>query len=455
MQFKSWDQLREPDMRALHFTPWGLGAAMPPEDNLEYLQKMLATFELAPQVAEGTRRSFERLRSMTPYGILNYEIFTAVSDLALLTIEQALRDRFLEEHRGTVVFIDPTGEPRPFQVTTYEDVHRQAQKKSTANAKALKRAAAQGAPAPALWELQVGSGSMRFDGMLASLREWARRLGLLRGQRNRNAERMLTKLRNFVAHPANYNLGTPVEALSMLSELAEIINQLWGQATPGGRLYPAPVPRDVAAFAWRGGEFLSMRAENLQHAADLDEGYQFALALAVIDRRCHDPHLPQFDSRYETTAFPVDLLWGPGTRTQAMHWLQEHQPQPDEVDHLDRLFALRATDGHLSMPMRPEIAAALPPRDREGLWYLVRADYPTDAFTHARNLNDGAPRCAADGPCHTCHAETVATGTFTDTIAARSFTPATPPDVRGPFANARTVPSESRRADKPAAMERS
>jgi hypothetical protein len=441
MEFKSWDQLREPDTRALHFTPWGLGGAMRPEDNLEYLQKMLAAFELAPQVAEGTRRSFERLRGMTPYGILNYEIFTAVSDLALLTIEQALRDRFLEEHHGTVVFVDPTGIDRFFPVANYEDMHKLAQKKSTANTKALKRAAAQGAPTPTLWELRVGSGSMRFDGMLASLREWARRLGLLRGQRNRHAERMLSKLRNFVAHPANYTLGTPVEALSMLSELAEIINQLWGQRTPGGRLYPAPVPRDVAAFAWRGGEFLSMRAENLQHAADLDEGYQFALALAVIDHRCHDPHLPQFDSRYETTAFPVDLLWGPGTRTQAMQWLQKNQPQPDEIDHLDRLFALRAADGHLSMPMRPEIAAALTPQDQEGVWYLVRADYPTDAFTHVRNLHDGAPGCATDGPCHTCHAETAAIGTFTDTVAKLELAPASPADLRGPFAGPRSMPA--------------
>lgn len=50
MEFKSWDQLREPDTRALHFTPWGLGGPMQPEDNLEYLQKMLTTFELAPSV---------------------------------------------------------------------------------------------------------------------------------------------------------------------------------------------------------------------------------------------------------------------------------------------------------------------------------------------------------------------------------------------------------------------
>jgi hypothetical protein len=321
MEIKSWDQLREPDGRALYFTPWGLGGPMRPEDNLEYLQKELDTLELTSQVAEGTRHSFERLRGMVPYGILNYEIFTAVSDLALLTIEQALRDRFLEHHQGMVVFVDPDGIDRDYPVSTYDDVYRLAQKKQQKNSKALRRAAGEGAPVPPLWELRVGSGSMRFDGMLASLRDWARRLGLLRGQRNRGTERTLTKLRNYVAHPGGYNLGTPVDALSMLSDLAEIINQLWGHRTPGGRLYPAPVRRDVAAFAWRGSQFLSMFADNVPHASDLDEGYEFALARAVVGRQRRDPHLPRFDSLFETTAFPVDLLWGPGTRIQAMQWL--------------------------------------------------------------------------------------------------------------------------------------
>ncbi len=129
MEFKSWDQLREPDQRALHFTPWGLGPQMRPEDNADYVQKVLATFALAPQVAEGTLRSFDRLRGILPYGITNYEIFTAVADLALLTIEQALRDRFLEHHQGTAVFVDPAGADRAFPVSSYDDVYRLAQKR--------------------------------------------------------------------------------------------------------------------------------------------------------------------------------------------------------------------------------------------------------------------------------------------------------------------------------------
>ncbi len=291
--------------------------------------------------------------------------------------------------------------------------------------------------------------------MLASLRGWARKLGLLRGQRNRGIEGTLTKLRNYVAHPGGYNLGTPVDALSVLSDLAEIINQLWGQRTPGGHLYPAPVHRDVAAFAWRDGEFVSMFAENVQHAAELDEGYQYAIALAVVAGPRSDPHLPRFDSRFETTAYPVDVLWGPGTRTQAMEWLETNRPEADEFDHLDRLVSLRADGGQLSMPMRLEIAAGLPPEERDGRWYLVRADYPSDAFIHARNLEDGAPECAAAGPCRVCHAETVIIGTFAETIAALNLEPATPPELCGPFAGPRSMPAGAGERGRHAADARS
>lgn len=440
VESKSWDQLREPDQRALVFTPWGLGPPMTPEANADYLQKVLATLDLAPEVAEGTRRSFDRLRCMVPYGILNYEVFTAVADLSLLSIEQALRDRFLAHHQGTVVFVDPRGDDQSFAVTCYDDVFNLAQKKGKANAKAVASARAAGAPAPALWELKVANSSMRFDGMLAALREWARRLGLLRGQRNRWAERGMTKQRNLVAHPGAYKLETPVETLSMLSDLAEMINQLWGKRRPGGRLYPAPIRREVTAFAWREGNFTSMRAEHIDEATDVDEGYLYAIALAVSYGRRLDPHLARFDSLYETTAFPVDVLWGPGTRREAAQSLSVNQPEPDEFDYLDRLLVVRAASGQLSMPMRPAIAVGLAPEERHGRWHLVRADYPNDAFTHARNLESGVRGCAIQGPCRNCHAETVQIGTFAETVLGLDFSPIIPPDVRGPFAGPRGMP---------------
>ena len=165
--------------------------------------------------------------------------------------------------------------------------------------------------------------------------------------------------------------------------------------------------------------------------------YTIALAVAAAPRR--DPCLPKFDSLFETTPYPVDVLWGPGTRTQAMEWLETHRPAPDEFDHLDRLFSLRADGGQLSRPMRPEIAAGLPPDKRDGRWYLLRADYPDDAFIHARNLEDGTPGCATSGPCRNCHAETVVIGTFTETVAPLNLEPLTPPDLHGPYADPRSM----------------
>ena len=35
----------------------------------------------------------------------------------------------------------------------------------------------------------------------------------------------------------------PVDAARMIGDVAEIISQLWGAPTPGGRLYPAPARR--------------------------------------------------------------------------------------------------------------------------------------------------------------------------------------------------------------------
>jgi hypothetical protein len=37
----------------------------------------------------------------------------------------------------------------------------------------------------------------------------------------------------------------PADAARTISDLAEIINQFWGSATPGGRLYPAPIAWEI------------------------------------------------------------------------------------------------------------------------------------------------------------------------------------------------------------------
>src|SRR5439155_8898122 len=117
-------------------------------------------------------------------------------------------------------------------------------------------------------------------------------------------EQALSNLRNFVAHPIGYHLNGPVEAAGTLRDLAEIINQLWGAPTPGGRLYPAPLRREVIVLAWTvaGTELRTALAEALTDAVDPnDEPWRCVIVRAVFRPEEHvsDPGLHYYDSRFE------------------------------------------------------------------------------------------------------------------------------------------------------------
>ena len=85
---------------------------------------------------------------------------------------------------------------------------------------------------------------------LDSLLRWARAEGLLRGQRNRRLEPVLKKFRNHVAHGTGGHPVMPVDSARTISDVGEITNHLWGSPTPGGRLYPAPIRREIQTVAW-------------------------------------------------------------------------------------------------------------------------------------------------------------------------------------------------------------
>jgi hypothetical protein len=428
MIIKTIAELREADERTLRFTPLGLGGKMRPEDSAEFQQQVVAQLDLDPGVAEGTRQSFEHLRTVFAYGVLCYEVFTLVKDHALLVIEQALRDRFVDFHQGTVTFVDQAGTEHPVTATRYEQVHDFVR-------------------AHGNWQLRLPDGqTMAFNGMLAGLRKWARRVGLLRGQRNRGIEQALSNLRNFVAHPIGYHLNGPVEAAGTLGDLAEIINQLWGVPTPGGRLYPAPLRREVIVMAWTvaGTQLYTALAEALTDAVDpTDEPWRCVIVRAVFrpDEHVSDPGLHYYDSRFEVTRYPADLLWGPGTITDAAPWYAEHQPAPDECDYLDRTFLVRYDGDDLYLPMRPSVSASLPDEDRRGVWHAVKADHPNDAYHHVRNLV-GRTGCDQSGPCRQCHSESLAAGSYETVLALVGYQPdltaSLPADVKTPWANPRS-----------------
>jgi hypothetical protein len=293
------------------------------------------------------------------------------------------------------------------------------------------------------WRLRLPAGATTTfrDGMLHDLRIWARKAGLLRGQRNRGIERALAELRNFVAHPSGYQLYGPVEAARTLHDLAEIINQLWGAPTPGGRLYPAPTRREVIVMAWPtdGSERITVTADALTDAIDPDDRPWQCIIVRVVfrpDERFADPDLRYFDARTEATTYPADLLWGPGTITDAAAWYSQNKPQPDEIDHLDRTFLIRHHNDHLYLPVRPQTAAALPRQERAGTWYAIKADHPNDAYNHVRNIVTAAA-CRPYGPCQNCHAETLKVGPHRTVTAGTRTNTALPADVATPWAHPR------------------
>lgn len=439
---KTLDELCQPDDRTLRFTPMGLGLGvqMRPDAAAEYQQQVVAQFELDPSVAEDTRRTFAHLRTVYAYGVLSYEVYTLVNDHALLALEQALRDRFVEFHQGTVVFVDDADVDHPVAVSRYEQVQELLRSRRTGRRRSGRRSG---------WRLRLPDGTAtEFNGgMLGDLRAWARRVGLLRGQRNRGIEQALSNLRNFVAHPAGYHLTGPVEAARTLRDLAEIINQMWGIPTPGGRLYPAPLRREVIVMAWpTGGDetCTAIAADAFTEFVDPDDRpWQCVILRAVFrpEDRFSDPGLRHYDSRVEVTHYPADLIWGPGTVTDAAAWFAQHQPQPDECDYLDRAFMIRHDGADLYLPMRPSVAAALSDRERAGTWYAVKADHPGDAYRHVRNLVTRAG-CERRGPCRRCHAENLGAGPHPVALARAGYSADPPPpppnDVQAPWAHPRS-----------------
>jgi hypothetical protein len=303
VEIKSLKELRKVDERTRRFTSLGFatGGMLGPANAATYQQELISRADLVPAVAEATRNAFERVRLLHSYGVLSYDMFTAADDLAHLVIEQALRDRFMESHDGVVPFEDAQGTVHDVAAASFEELYNQIHEDSR-----LRK--------PQRWRLRSRrTGELiYFDGMLDSLMRWARDEGLLRGQRNRRLEPVLRKFRNHVAHGAGGHLVMPVDSARTISDVAEIVNHLWGASTPGGHLYPAPVHREIQVVAWRADGSV------MNGLASLPPDPRFADWTYVVVRAVlHDEGLNRLDALYETTTYPCDLLWGPGTCVDA------------------------------------------------------------------------------------------------------------------------------------------
>ncbi len=353
MKIRTLEELTTPDRRVLAFTPWGLSTiGLKPEQAAEFQQQVIAASDLAPNVTEGTRCSFERLRSLHSFGILCYEAFTVAEDLAWLVMEQAFRERFVEYYEGKVPFVNVvSGVEHTLSASSFDEVYR-----------AVKRG---GSHSGKRWKLRLRSTGelVGFQGNLVDLQKWARSEGLLHGQMNKTLEPIYRRMRNFVAHPS-YHLSMPPDSARTIRDLAEIINQLWGHDTPGGRLYGSPVEREILAVAWTtqaaGLAYSLMRADQVEGLDAEPEEWTCVVIRGVRE----DEDMFQFDAQFERTCFPSELLWGPGTPRDAHAWCVRESPGKDSVRYRDRLFALRIDQGRVSLPRRPEVALAIPPERR-------------------------------------------------------------------------------------------
>jgi hypothetical protein len=376
-----------------------------PEDAAAFQQETIAPAELVDAVPERTRQSFDRLRNLHSYGVLCYDAFTVAGDLTMVVLEQALRERFVGFYSGRVPLIDKRGTTDELEASDFEAVNN-----------AFRRG---GSHYKGGWKLVVSDGRMSMPLTLSPLLTWAHRECLLIGRRNRwIQEAVYGEIRNHFAHGAGYHVAMPNNSSRHICNLAEIINRLWGHSTPGGRLYPAPLRRETLALGWSSGwptetgsAFSVMTAKQLLAARDRGH-WTYLIVLASPD----DEMLRAFHSAFDRTVYPARTLWGPGPYDEAAAWVGGSQLEGDNVEYLDRVFALRQHGDEVDAPRSPEAMLGLPADYRSGTWRLIRADIPGDAWVHARHVVAGEP-CKTLAREHGCPVQTLAEGPWDAMVA--------------------------------------
>ena len=377
-------ELREPDQRSMM---WIVGGAAAPEAAAENHKRIMTQLDVPDSVPDAVRKSFDRIRSIYRQGLFCYDLYTVAGDQARLLIELALKERFVEFYGGTALFTDGQGNTQTVAASSFEEAYRGIRGPDGR---------------PKHWKIQLRSGrpGFQFTGGLASLLRWARAEGLLSGQGDRMRDVIRKRSRDRVAHP-DYHLEMPDHAVRVIADLAHVIRQLWG--APSG----TSVIRYPVLLSWTDTEVTrSVPGGSVRPA----RGGSPACVVLLVDP--DDPDLFDYDSRFESTNSPCDLLWGPGDLADALDWLAEHNPDPDKAETVDRLFLLQYRGDRLSLPRSPAIAAALGPGEKDGTWHLIRADIPSYAFNHQRRLLAGEPGHADEGECKLCPVETIRSSTL-------------------------------------------
>ncbi len=400
MEIRSLAELTAPDERSQRFTPlgWATGTRiLSAEGAAQHIQQTVA-IGIDPSVPETVRKSFDRVRSVYIHGLFDYELFSAASDLALLHLQQAFAERFMAHYGSTIPFVSSRGVQKPLMASSYDDVHRALAERGGSHQRGE-------------WyvpSLVKPGEKTRFSGSLNHFFAWARMEHLLDGQRSWLFDRVLPRLRNRAAHPTSYSLSMPTDAARIIRDVIEIVNRLWGARTPGGRIFPAPIERAVAAIGWDAAGTSKIQQTVGQLAAD-DSRSDWTY---LIVRAVTSDYLWAYNSDVDTTRYPVEYLWGPGSRAEALEWSRSHREVSDTVEYLDRWFAVRVNERRVDPPRNPRQFFGLPESRRSGRWYLIRADYPIDAFSHARSAETSGDGCSALGQCDRCWVDVAVVGTW-------------------------------------------
>jgi hypothetical protein len=397
------EELCQPDQTSLIIAPLAFpGPRTDPGVAARSYQLAIARAILVDEVPENTRKLFDRVRSVYTYGVLSYELFTVAGDMSWLVLEHALGERLVTFYDGTIPLVrSKSGERRTLSAPSFRAIY------DTLNDWWRRR----GDSDPWQVELRSTGRPFRLSPSIRGLFQWARAEQLLHGQRNRRLEMIYQKLRVAAAHPV-YHLQSPDTAARNLNDVADLINRLWGRTVAGGRLYPGPVEREVLVIGWSeaGSSIVEIPATTFVLQSPSHSPVGPSDAYIVIRGVRFGDRFFEYNAGWESTAYPTDFLFGPAGEAAVRAWLQTENPQPDKVEFLDRLFALRIAEGRVSLPRRPDIVLGLPPTRWAGTWWLIQADHPLDAFAHVRHLN-GGNSCKL-GSEHGCAVEEIFKGPF-------------------------------------------
>jgi hypothetical protein len=91
-------------------------------------------------------------------------------------------------------------------------------------------------------------------------------------------------------------------------------------------------------------------------------------------------------------------------------------PPEDAVDPLDRVVVVREHSDRLYLPQQIPVAVGLPPASHAGIWHVLRAHVPVDAFGHVRALLDGDTQHKPQGSCN-CPVESLGAGDWPAALA--------------------------------------